>query len=58
MTTLMTIPEVMDRLKIGRTLAYRLIRSGELQSVKVGRTRRVSTTALDHFISSRPGDFR
>ena len=55
MNMLITVPEVMDRLKIGRTLAYRLIRSRELQSVKVGRARRVSTTALDDFIASRTG---
>lgn len=52
MDTLLTIPEVMDRLKIGRTLTYRLIRSGELPSVKVGRTRRVSAQALGDFIAA------
>ena len=37
MESLITIPDVMERLKIGRTMTYRLIRSGELPSVKLGR---------------------
>lgn len=55
METLMTIPEVMQRLKIGRTLTYRLISSGELRSVKVGRTRRVPFSALDDYITTLTG---
>ena len=51
MENLLTIPEVMDRLKVGRTLTYRLIRSGEIQSIKVGRTRRVTAAALEEFIA-------
>jgi excisionase family DNA binding protein len=53
MNALLTVPEVMERLKVGRTMAYRLIRSGELPSIKVGRARRVATTALDDFIAAR-----
>ena len=52
MGSLMTIPEVMDRLKIGRTLTYRLIRSGEIKSIKVGRARRVTVAAVDEFIAN------
>ena len=55
MESLITIPDVMERLKIGRTMTDRLIRSGELPSVKLGRERRVSATALDAFINTLPG---
>ena len=56
MESLITIPDVMERLKIGRTMTYRLIRSGELPSVKLGRARRVSATALDAYINTLPGE--
>ena len=55
MESLITIPDLMERLKIGRTVTYRLIRSGELPSVKEGRARRVSATALDAYINALPG---
>ena len=40
-------------LGISRSLAYRLIRSGEIQSIKFGRVVRVPQKALDQFIQSR-----
>lgn len=55
METLLTIPEVMERLKVGRTFTYRLLLSGELRSVKVGRARRIPSTALDDYISTLTG---
>ncbi|MEU5213285.1 helix-turn-helix domain-containing protein [Streptomyces sp. NPDC020742] len=38
---LLTVEEAARRLRIGRTTCYGLIRSGELESVPVGRLRRV-----------------
>ena len=54
MGTLLTVPEVMQHLKIGRTMAYRLLRSGDLKSVKVGRARRIPESALADFIATLP----
>ncbi|MDA8372610.1 helix-turn-helix domain-containing protein [Lipingzhangella sp. LS1_29] len=48
---LLTVPEVMDVLRLGRWKVYELIRSGRLESVKIGRDRRIPTEALDSFIS-------
>ena len=51
-TRLYTVPEAMEQMRVGRTLMYRLIRTGALKSVKVGGARRIPATALDEFIQS------
>jgi len=51
MTTLTyTIPEVADHLRLGRTTVYRLIGTGELPSIKVGASRRVTRDALQGYV--------
>ena len=50
-TVLLKIPEVMDRLAVGRSKVYELMSSGELRSVKVGRSRRVPSDELERFIA-------
>ena len=50
-TVLLKIPEVMERLAVGQTKVYELMSSGELRSVKVGRSRRVASDELDRFIA-------
>ena len=45
------IPDVMDILKIGKTAAYKLIRSGELESFRIGRSIRVTEEALNSYIA-------
>lgn len=47
---LLTVPEVMARLKIGRSTVYDLIRSRRLPSITIGRARRVPVAALRDFI--------
>ena len=47
----LTVPEVMAALVIGRDKVYDLIRSGALESVKVGRYRRVPLDALDSYLA-------
>lgn len=44
------VEAVMQRLAIGRSMVFDLIRSGELRSVKVGRRRLVSETAINEYI--------
>ena len=42
----------MERLRIGRSTAFELIGTQQLRSVKVGRRRLVSETALVEFIEA------
>ncbi|MFE8007797.1 helix-turn-helix domain-containing protein [Streptomyces sp. NPDC057418] len=46
----LTVPEVMRALRLSRFKVYDLIRSRELQSIKIGRCRRVPADALRTFI--------
>jgi excisionase family DNA binding protein len=50
-TVLLKIPEVMERLAVGQTKVYELMSSGELRSVKVGRSRRVPSDELERFMA-------
>lgn len=47
---LLTVEEAARRLGIGRTLAWRLVRSGELPVVRLGRCVRVPWPALREWI--------
>ncbi|MFE4955939.1 helix-turn-helix domain-containing protein [Streptomyces sp. NPDC056653] len=48
---LLTVPEVMARLKLGRFTVYDLIRSRRLTSITIGRSRRVPADAVRDFIT-------
>ncbi|MEV0537851.1 helix-turn-helix domain-containing protein [Kitasatospora sp. NPDC050463] len=43
---LLTVPEVMARLKISRATVYDLIRTRRLASITIGRARRIPAHAL------------
>ena len=47
---LLTIPMICEELGIGRTTAYKLIKSGEIPSGRIGREIIVHRSALDEFI--------
>ncbi|WP_327208505.1 helix-turn-helix domain-containing protein [[Kitasatospora] papulosa] len=47
---LLTAPEVMARLKLGRSTVYDLIRSRRLTSITIGRSRRIPADAVRDFI--------
>jgi excisionase family DNA binding protein len=54
---LLTVEEAADRLGIGRTLTYALVKTGEIESVQIGRLRRIPLGALDAFLARlRTGD--
>ncbi|MEV6208655.1 helix-turn-helix domain-containing protein [Kitasatospora sp. NPDC051914] len=44
------VEEAARRLRIGRTLMYELISSGEVQSIAIGRSRRVPVAALTDYV--------
>lgn len=52
MSAVLLTPEVAaERLACGRTKIYELIRSGDLESVKVGRLRRIPEDALAAYVA-------
>ncbi|MFD7277183.1 helix-turn-helix domain-containing protein [Streptomyces sp. NPDC059862] len=53
---LLTVLEVMARLKVGRTKVYDLIRTHRLVSIKVDGCRRIPNDAVRDFIASRIGE--
>jgi excisionase family DNA binding protein len=47
----LTIPEVAKRLHLGETSIFKLLKSGKLPSVKIGRSRRIAPEALAQFLA-------
>jgi excisionase family DNA binding protein len=52
-TELLTVPQVMERLQLGRTAVYDLLRTRQLASITLGRARRIPAHALTDFIRTR-----
>nr|WP_107482076.1 helix-turn-helix domain-containing protein [Streptomyces sp. JHA26] len=50
---LLTVPEVMARLKVGRSAVYDLLRSRQLASITIGRARRIPAHVPADFIHTR-----
>ncbi|MBT2445663.1 helix-turn-helix domain-containing protein [Streptomyces sp. ISL-43] len=50
---LLTVPQVMVRLQLGRSAVYDLLRTRQLASITLGRARRIPTHALTDFIHAR-----
>jgi excisionase family DNA binding protein len=53
---LVTPEEAARRLSVGRTTIYELMASGQLQSVNIGRCRRVPVSSLSSFVNRLIGD--
>lgn len=49
---LLTVEQAAHRLSVGRTVMYQLIRSGQIETVKIGRLRRIPTDALRRYVNS------
>jgi excisionase family DNA binding protein len=47
---LLTVDQVQELLKVGRTLTYSLIKSGQLPSYRVGRLLRVRRRDVDRWL--------
>ncbi|WEV26673.1 helix-turn-helix domain-containing protein [Streptomyces sp. 71268] len=50
---LLTVRQVMATLKLGRTKVYDLIRTKELPSLTIGRSRRIPAKAVQTYLISR-----
>lgn len=46
----LTIEEAAERLGIGRTMMYSLVKSGEVESVTIGRLRRIPAECLTEYV--------
>lgn len=51
-SNLLTVTEVAAHLRVSRMTIYRLIHSGELKSVRVGRAFRIPEDAVDAYIAA------
>ena len=49
---MLTIPEAARRLSIGRSTIYELLASGALESVHIGRLRRIPVDCLAEFVDA------
>lgn len=52
---LLKIQEVCSLLNLSRSMVYRLTTSGELQSVRIGKSVRIPAVAVEAYISSLTG---
>jgi excisionase family DNA binding protein len=48
-----TVPEAARSLAICEAIAWKLVKSGELRSFKIGNSRRIPASALDEFVEAR-----
>ncbi len=51
--SLLTVAEVASAMRISTMTVYRLIKSGELPAVRVGRSYRVRGSAVEQYLASR-----
>jgi excisionase family DNA binding protein len=49
----LTVPEAARGLRISRTLAYQMVRSGELSTIRMGRRLLVPRAALNHLLTAK-----
>jgi excisionase family DNA binding protein len=49
--TLLTVEAAAQRLSIGRTTMYALLKDGQINSVRIGRLRRIPADALTAYIT-------
>lgn len=47
---ILTIDELSELLKIGKNTAYRLINSGQIKSIRIGRTHRIPKKSVIEYI--------
>lgn len=55
--TLLTVREVAQMLAVSTMTVYRMIRSGDLPAIRIGRTYRVDQRAVEAFLASQGVDW-
>ncbi len=53
MTKLLTVAEAASELRLSKSQTYELLKRGELRSLSIGKSRRVTPDALDDFIARK-----
>lgn len=53
---LLTVEEAAQRLRIGRTSMYHLVSTGAIETVTIGRLRRVPAECLAEYVARLRGD--
>ncbi len=53
---LLTVTEAAATMGIGRSLLYGMVMRGEIQSISLGRARRIPVAAIDDFIARLRAD--
>jgi excisionase family DNA binding protein len=48
----LTVGEIADLLRVSKMTVYRLVHSGELESIKVGRSFRVASSSLRSYMAA------
>lgn len=48
----LTVAEVADVMRVSKMTVYRLLHSGEMPAVRVGRSFRVPQDALEHYLAT------
>ena len=48
---LYTLPEAAEQLRISRTKLYELLDANEIESVHIGRSRKIPAAALDTYVN-------
>jgi len=55
MSSVLTVEELAETLRIAVSSAYGLVRRGDVRSVRVGRAIRIPAEAVDQFLSQQRG---
>ncbi len=45
-----TVENLMDYMNIGRTTAYKLVQSGKIKTIRIGRIYRISKKSIDEYV--------
>lgn len=48
--TFLTVAEVASRMRVSKMTVYRLVHSGELEAIRVGRSFRVTEEAMETYL--------
>lgn len=55
-TTLLTVAEVADTMRVSRMTVYRMVHSGELPAIRFGRSYRIPAVAVEDLLRRPAAD--